>query len=288
MTTTSRDALERELEFLMRSLEDLDDERAAGDLDDDSYGRLRREYVEREAAVRRTLDGVDTDVGTDAEASAETAGAVPAKSARPPSSPWRGRALLIGGIVAFAVVAAVVLMLAVSDRLPGQTASGNSSDEVTQEDREANLEDAVDANPDDPAPHLNLARFRLSNGDFAGALESYDNAAQLDPNDPEASTYGGWVLYLAAQSASDAAQAQELVNASIERLDAAVVADPDYADARAFRGIVKFRGLNDPAGAIPDFQTFLAASPDHQFAPQIRELLAQAVEMSEQQEGTTP
>jgi cytochrome c-type biogenesis protein CcmH/NrfG len=277
-TAPSRDALTRELEFLVRSLDDLEEERAAGDLDEESYGRLRREYIEREAAVRRTLDGVDEGVETDGEPSTEPAIPAEPKAARQVSSPWRGRALLIGGIVAFAVVAAVVLMLAVSDRLPGQTASGNSPDQVTPDDREANLAEAVDANPDDPVPHLNLARFRLSNGDFAGALEAYDNAAQLDPANPEASTYGGWVLYLAAQSAPDPAQAQELVNASVERLDAAVAADPDYADARAFRGIVRFRGLNDPIGAIPDFQQFLAANPEHQFAPQIRELLEQAIE----------
>ena len=279
---TSRDALQRELEFLVRSLEDLEAERAAGDLDDASYRRLRREYVEREAAVRRTLDGIDTD----ADPATTTPVASDAESAPAGQSAWRGRALLVGGIVVFAVVAAVVLMLAVSDRLPGQTASGNSGDEVTNDDREENLEEAVEENPDDPGAQLNLARFRLSGGDFAGALEAYDAAARLDPANSEASTYAGWVLYLAAQSALDAEQAEELVAASAERLDAAIAADPDYPDARAFRGIVRFRALNDPAGAIPDFQQFLAASPEHQFAPQIRELLAQAVELSEQQEGT--
>jgi cytochrome c-type biogenesis protein CcmH/NrfG len=178
-------------------------------------------------------------------------------------------------------------MLAVSDRLPGQTASGSNSGEVTTEDREARLETAVDDRPNDPLAHLALARFRLNLQDFAGALEEYDAAARLDPTNAEPSTYAGWVLYLASTSAPPD-QADELVNAAIERLDTAVATDPDYADARAFRGIVRFRGLGDPAGAVPDFQQFLAANPDHPFASDIRDLLAAAVAQSEPQPEGTP
>jgi cytochrome c-type biogenesis protein CcmH/NrfG len=269
-----REAQERELEFIVRSLQDLDTERAAGDIDDESYRRLRREYVEREAALRRASD-------RDAVA-ASGAPRPTVEGALAPSR--RTRWLLYGGIGAFAAAAAVVLMLAVSDRLPGQTASGNST-EVTTDDRAARLEAAVEERPNDPLAHLALARFRLNVGDFAGALEEYDAASELDPTNPEPATYAGWVLYLASTSAP-ADQATELVNASVERLDAAVASDPEYPDARAFRGIVKFRGLGDPAGAVPDFQQFLAANPDHPFAPDIRDLLAAAVAQSEQPEGT--
>ncbi|MGH9025680.1 MAG: tetratricopeptide repeat protein [Acidimicrobiia bacterium] len=265
---------ERELEFLVRSLQDLEAERTAGDIDPASYARLRREYVEREAEVRRALDG-------------DGAAAEPERASEPASTPVeeqprsrRKRLLLIGGIGAFAAVAAITLTLAVSDRLPGQTASGNSA-AVTADDREARLEDAVDERSGDPLAHLALARFRLNTADFAGALEEYDAAAELDPTNPEPATYAGWVLYLASNSAADADQASELVDASVARLDAAVESDPDYPDARAFRGIVRFRGLGDPAGAIPDLQQFLAANPDHPFAPDVRDLLAEAVVQSE-------
>jgi cytochrome c-type biogenesis protein CcmH len=267
---------ERELEFLVRSISDLETERAAGDLDDATYARLRREYVEREAAVRRALDG-------DGESAVVTARPDP-PTPRPPTS-WRRRLLLVGGIGAFAAAAAIVLTLAVSDRLPGQTASGNS-DEVTTDDREARLEAAVAERPDDPLAHLALARFRLNIDDYAGALEEYDAAAEIDPTNPEPATYAGWVLYLASESAADSAEASELVDAAMARLDAAVEIDAEYPDALVFRGIVRFRGLGDPAGAVPDLQRFLAAAPEHPFAPQVRALLEEAVTQSDQPEGT--
>jgi cytochrome c-type biogenesis protein CcmH len=267
---------EQELEFLVRSLSDLETEHAAGDLDDATYARLRREYVEREAEVRRALDG-------DSESAVVTP-AADTPTPRPSTS-WRRRLLLMGGIGAFAAAAAIVLTLAVSERLPGQTASGNSA-EVTLDDRQERLEAAVDERPDDPLAHLALARFRLNIQDFSGALEEYDAAATLDPTNPEPATYAGWVLYLASNSTADPAQAGELVDAAMTRLDAAIEIDAEYPDALVFRGIVRFRGLGDPAGAVPDLQRFLAAAPEHPFAPQVRALLEEAVTQPEQPEGT--
>jgi cytochrome c-type biogenesis protein CcmH/NrfG len=267
---------EQELEFLVRSLSDLETEREAGDLDDATYARLRREYVEREAAVRRALDG-------DSESGVVTS-PPDTPTPRPPTS-WRRRLLLVGGIAAFAAAAAIVLTLAVSDRLPGQTASGNSA-EVTLDDRQERLEAAIDKRPDDPLAHLALARFRLNTQDFSGALEEYDAAAELDPSNPEPATYAGWVVYLASNGTADPAEARELVDAALQRLDDAIEIDAEYPDALVFRGIVRFRGLGDPAGAVPDLQRFLAAAPEHPFAPQVRDLLEEAVAQSEQPEGT--
>jgi cytochrome c-type biogenesis protein CcmH/NrfG len=271
MAATDRDALERELEFLVRSIQDLETERRADDIDDETYGRLRREYVERETEVRRALAGEPVFVAADP-------GDAPA---RPPSA-WRGRLLLVGAIGTFAAAAAIVLTLALSDRLPGQTASGNS-EPVATDDRQARLEAAVEARPDDPIAHLALARFLLGAQDFPGALRAYDDATRLDPTNPEPPAYAGWVLFLAASSAPDVEAATELIGESTARLDQAILVDPDYPDARAFRGIVRLRGIGDPAGAVPDLQRFLASAPDHPLAPQVRELLAEALDLSAEQ-----
>jgi len=55
-----RERLEAERDFLLRSLDDLEGERAAGGIDDESYSRLHDDYTARAAAAIRALrDGVD-------------------------------------------------------------------------------------------------------------------------------------------------------------------------------------------------------------------------------------
>ena len=56
----SRADLEAERDFLLRSLDDLEVERGAGDIDDEAYQQLHDDYTARAAAVLRALgDGVD-------------------------------------------------------------------------------------------------------------------------------------------------------------------------------------------------------------------------------------
>ena len=49
-------ALERERDFLLRSLDDLDAERAAGDLDTSDHAALADDYTRRLAEVARSID----------------------------------------------------------------------------------------------------------------------------------------------------------------------------------------------------------------------------------------
>ena len=62
MTATRRAAdadrapLEEQRDFLLRSLEDLEREHEAGDIDDHDYEALRDDYTVRAAAVLRALD----------------------------------------------------------------------------------------------------------------------------------------------------------------------------------------------------------------------------------------
>lgn len=49
------DDLRHEQQFLLRSLRDLDNERAAGDIDDADYAALRDGYISRTAAITREL-----------------------------------------------------------------------------------------------------------------------------------------------------------------------------------------------------------------------------------------
>jgi tetratricopeptide (TPR) repeat protein len=260
----SREQLERERDFLLRSLDDLEREREKGTIDDESYERLHADYTARAAAVIRTLrDGVDT---------------------RPvaPRTSNRRRVLTLVGVVAFGVVVAVALAAALGARLPGETSSGNSGEptaaaSLTPEQRMERLQRAVEANPEDRASRLLLARFLEADGDLAGALQQYDTVLEQDPTNADAEAQAGRILYLTAQAAVKSApdQVEALIQESRARLDRAVSLAPQYPDARFFRAIVVANEFGDFPAAQNDLQRYLLLAPNGAFADQARALLAE-------------
>jgi tetratricopeptide (TPR) repeat protein len=250
----TEDAREEEREFLLRSLDDLEAERAAGNIDDETYRSLHDDYTARAAiAVRAMRDGnLIADATTEA----------------PPQS-RRHRVLVVGGLIVFAVIAATTMASALGARLPGETITGNSQSrsQVTVKERRAALEATVAKHPADAEARLALARFRLGRRDFRGALESFQAAAGLDPTNPEPFAYSGWIIRL-----------QGFPDQALQVLDKAVSVNNAYPDAHFFRGFVLLRDKKDPERAIPDFQQYLVAAPDSPLADQVRALLAEAVE----------
>jgi hypothetical protein len=140
MTNLDRDSVEAERDFLLRSLDDLDAERAEGNIDDGTYQTLHDDYTARAAAAIRSLDA-DTDL---------TPEPAPAGS---PLTRW----LTVGGIVAFAIVAAFLLTRAVGQRHPGQTITGNpqvgQASGATGTDPGPALKAAAAAQPRRTRPH---------------------------------------------------------------------------------------------------------------------------------------
>jgi cytochrome c-type biogenesis protein CcmH len=247
------EATAEEREFLLRSLDDLETERAAGNIDDETYQRLHDDYTARAAITVRAMRAGedDTDAQTDA----------------PPQS-RRHRVLVVGGLIAFAVIAATTMAFALGARLPGQTVTGNSqaTGTVTPKEREQALVAATKQKPDDAAPRLALARFRLGQRDLPGALEDFRAAATLAPTNAEPFAYSGWIIRL-----------QGFPDESLQLLDKAVTVDPSYPDGHFFRGFVLLRDRSDPKAAIPEFQQYLVLAPDSPLADQVRALLDEAV-----------
>jgi hypothetical protein len=147
--------LEEERAFLLRSLDDLDREHDAGDLDEHDFVELRDGYTARAAAVLRELDA--------------------GRAARPARAPTRwGRVALIGGLVVLVAVGAGVAVAAFSgQRLPGETVSGDIAETVNSQ--------------------LAAARA-LEATDVQGAIDAYDAVLQVDPDNAEALTYRGWLV----------------------------------------------------------------------------------------------
>ena len=259
-------SLESERDFLLRSIADLETERAAGNLEDERYRALKDDYTARAAAVLRSIE--------------EGRDAAPAPAPVP-----KKRKLLTGGaVVAFVVAAALALAAASGKRHDGQTITGNaqsgstpSSGPEADQARRAALEQQINEHPDDPAAHLVFARYLLETGELTMAVKEYVATARLDPKNAEANAYAGWVSFLAAQSENaDPKTAAELTDRALARLDVAVAAGPDYPDAHFFRGMVQLRGKNNPKAAIPDFERYLVLVPDGQLNAQVKQLLDQA------------
>lgn len=255
-----RAALESERDFLLRSLDDLETERAAGGIDDESYRRLHEDYTARAAATIRALrDGEDT---------------------RPAPQPIsrRRRVLTITGVVAFVAIAAVALAAALGARLPGQTSSGNAPANapasLSAAQRRQQLQAAVARNPQDIASRTLLAEFLEAENNYAGALQQYDAIMAIDPSNAVAEAQGGRILYLTAKAAP-ASQAGDLDNRARARLDHAISLNPQYADAHFFRAIILAEEFQDFTDAQNDLQHYLVLAPNGTFGAQARQLLAQ-------------
>lgn len=155
-------ALEEQRDFLLRSLDDLEREREAGDVDDHDYASLRDDYTARAAAVLRAIERRNARF-------AEPAG----PKRWPRTLAWAAAAL------AFAVLAGVLVAQSAGRRDPGQVATGD-------------IRQTVNA-------RLNDAGRLLSAGEYADAIEQYDSVLQDQPSNREAMTYRAWALRLSGE-----------------------------------------------------------------------------------------
>jgi cytochrome c-type biogenesis protein CcmH/NrfG len=265
MTATTTDAasplakLELQRDFLLRSLADLDAERAAGELDEARYRRLHDEYTTKAALVLEAIDRV--------RVHADQAATAPDGPAMPPTRRARRRFAIVAVVVVPAVaVGGLALSRAVGDRAPGQTISGNAQ---AQASSLAALERAAKARSDDEDAQLAYAQALLQANRALDALKAFDAAARIAPGDPAPKAYGGWIVFLAG-----------LPDEALRRLDAAVAADPAYPDARFFRGMVRLRARDDTTGALADWRAYLRLAPAGAERDQVRALVDQTVKAS--------
>lgn len=162
----SSDLLE-ERAFLLRSLQDLEAERDAGDIEDADYQALKDDYTARAAAVIRALN--DEGNPRDPEV----------MSAPLPRRSWKGPVALVV-VLGLAGLAGWAVASASGERNTGQAATGNIA--VATNSTEARLA---------------KARQLYGQKKVLDAVKVYDTILKDDPTQPEALAYKGWLLYLA-------------------------------------------------------------------------------------------
>lgn len=240
-----------ERDFLLRSLEDLEREREAGDLDEADYLSLRESYTARAATVLRALEdhGASGAVGTPEDADVEGTGPVSTPRRR-----WVRPAFVTAGVVAVAVVAGVLMAGSAGERLPGDPSSGSLT-------------------ATGPSTALQRARVLIGENRTLEAIKAYDEVLAEDPRQPEALAYRGWLLRLAGRSAGDRA----LMDSGLAFVDRALAADPTYPDAHFFRGFILYQDRADAAGAVAEFRAFLANDPPEAMVPVVQDVLRRAL-----------
>lgn len=232
-------ALEEERRFLLRSLDDLERERRAGDVDDDDYTELRDGYTARAAAVLRQIESGR------------------AALAPKPTVSWRRR--LVSAVVVVALVGVVWWALSASSaqRLPGQQITGLDPREQTQ-------------------VLLSQARA-LQFSDAAAAAEIYADVLELDGDNVEALTYRGWTLALSTIGDEDGAAVQASLDEAVESMVAAIEADRTYPDPYCFLGIVQYRFFGEAETALPFIEGCLSAGPPADVRQLVESLRAEVV-----------
>ena len=239
----TRAGLEEERRFLLESLRDLEREREAGDLDEADYTTLRDDYTARAASVLRTLEGGERTAPTERRAkSSGPGGRLPGRAL------WRrGR----GRILTVAVIAAVAIGAGVS-------VAGFAGQRV-------DAPPAAEPPTSETARHLIDAQRLETEGKAVEALKEYDAAIKADGSNVVALTYRGWLLARAG-----------LTDPAMASLDQALAVNPGYPDAHFFRGMVLYQGRNDPAGAIAEFEIYLASNPPPEAADAVKGVLERA------------
>ncbi len=235
----SREELEDEREFLLRSLEDLEVEHNVGDLNDADYVALRDSYTARTAGVLRTLrdrSGPDAP-GLDDEALAVADGAAATPGGR---KPRRRIVIVVAAVVVFVVAAVVAVVAATGSRLPGETVTGS----VTL------------------SPGRQLQRTLLQaetseqEGNATQALQLYHEVLAADPSNVAALSETGWLEYQAGVEAKNSALLSDGQNDE----DRAQRDAPGQPAPPLYLGSMYLVDGN-PVGAVGEFRLFLADSP---------------------------
>lgn len=182
-TTYDPDRLARlddELTFALRSLDDLEAERASGQVSDGTYEKLHAAYTVRAADAARSRREL---------------------ARRKPQVAARSRRTWLVGLTVLLLLAGgvgVALLQGSRSRAPGATITGDSPSLPVDAAQQGSGLDAQ-------------AEQALAKGDLSGALSGYIAALKADPRDVEALSYAGWLSFLAGAQK----QAEPLLRAAV-------------------------------------------------------------------------
>jgi tetratricopeptide (TPR) repeat protein len=242
-----------EREFLERSLADADREREAGDLSVEDHALLVGRDRNRLAEVEGQLAALDATAATSKPARRGRARSTQAE--RPPMSLWR-RLGIIGSCLLIAVGLVILVVHFVQARQPGQASSGSVT--VSQ----AQLIEQ----------QLQQADALNQQGSTKSALVLYDKVLSVDPSNPHALAYAGFLQWNVGSTAS----VPSLTRVGRSEIETAIRNNPSYGQAHLFYGLVLENQDHNHAAAVAQFNDFLNDAPPASELTQVAPLVAGA------------
>jgi tetratricopeptide (TPR) repeat protein len=225
-----------EREFLERSLQDADQELAAGDLTAADHEVLTRRDRHRLIEVTAALDALGV-VAVDAP---KEPADLEENDDRPSRSEWRRV-----GIVAscFLIVAGIVILVdhALSPRLPGQASSGSITLPKAQLIEQ----------------QLGEAANMANGGQVVEALHIYNLVLSEDPNDPNALAASGWLEW----NYGTAGHNPTLQSVGRKDEEKAIRIAPTLYVGHFFLGLILYNQYDNAKAAVVQFNNFLADHP---------------------------
>lgn len=258
------DPLEDERASLLRTLRELEDERARGELSEAAYRSLRSETEGRAVTVLRALEAREG--GGELVSGLRALRAAPSRDGPAEGASPRRRvlpAILIG--VAILGLSVPVLARAVSNRTSGETITGFAQGSSGASSL-ALFERRVAEHPRDLAARLDLADRYMTSGNTAAAAEQYLVALQIDPRNAEAQAKLGFLLYQGGKA-----------EAGLRAVNAALAVDPSYPEALYYKGVILLRALGRPGEAASAFRSYLDAAPFGARRSEVQRLLGEAL-----------
>ena len=194
-------ALLEERDFLLGSLDDLEAEYAAGDLDDADYESLKADYTTRAARVLRAIEAGERPAPIEASTAKRTG--------------W----MWLAGITVVATLAGILVAQFSGSRTLNDTITGD----IRVTTRELLLE----------------AQQLLGEGDLDAAIDVYDDVLELSPANTEALAYKAWFLRLQGNVVDARPLVEDAVAIDPDYADARVFATAialDVGDVDAAKG----------------------------------------------------
>ena len=212
-------------------------------------------------------------------ASVPTAGGLP--SAR--VYPLAGAALILGLALGYFLLGPKTVQQATAPRTAAPAASmgvgmppgGHPKPTMEQmkamaDVKAAPLLEALKTNPKDAKLLAQLAALYASTHQFKDAVTYYKKSLELDPKNVTTRTELASSLYYLGD-----------VDGALSELQQALKYKPTDVNALFNLGMIKYKGKDDPAGAIAAWQQLLKAHPDLDRKPEVDQLIAEAKQKTE-------
>ncbi len=250
--------LREERHFLLLSLLDLDAERDAGDIDNESYVALRdptsRSGRNPAASRRSRVAGRGL---ASAPSPAPRSNDDPTQIASGRYRPRSRAVVLVTAVGGLAIAIGLAVAHEAGQRLPGSGVSGST--------------------PQSEANRLMLtAANDVQRKDIVGALKAYQAILKGDPANPQAAADMGWLIAITGNSpSSDPTERQQLLSQGLKYVQIAERDDPAYADPHFYAGSILMT-QGKPSEAAVEFAAFLGDDPPPSMVPIARQDLQTA------------